>query len=1094
MLKLDHILLTFLIFTCLLVSFVIVGLVIEPAYASSSSMETYQEYYRTGGNRNQVPETWQEFRDDGYGFEIAYPPAVNQKSIPNQNSLNAGLGFPRDTPVWEFRIATDRYFQQTNLLQASVVIHVSTDLERRDTCLEPNRGNAADLPEKKLPVVEINGIEFWKEMSREGGMGESYEVVSYRTLANQACYEITQLVKTINLDVLPEGSRTSYNRDGVFLILDQVVNSFHFLEAKPEFPERTYPIPKELELAVEKSSPENVDGLDVSHWQGDIRWGKVGDAGYVFAFVKGTEGVGWTDSRFVENMENGPNSGVVRGVYHFARPDLGNSGQDEAEYFLSVAGDYLESGYLRPVLDLEVRGSLDKNSLSDWVLDWMQTVENQTGIPPLIYTNLHYINYYLTNAVTEYDLWIAYWTCDPTITFNIPPTGKWADWAFWQYSAPSLCGDSYVSGVQYVVDKNIFNGVESGLAEYDAASPLWVSLISDSYQAPAPYYADLTADVNGDASGLIDFAIWWDCPVLEAELDLVEASCGELPDPPAGECQKNDFGQRCLEMDQEVVLAEYTYQHIGNFIPKVIVERGGNPPVEDRYHISTINPILGMTVTPPSPGAGIPELPFEIEVDVTARTSVGGALQVDVYAEENTASLDSGCVQIPGDQLVTERYPLSIAGDDGGDVPYLIYARYRAAGDCPIEDTSPDDVAADYLISWPYPEIHVEGQGNPINNGELIVSSENGTNFGATALNAAPVVRVFTIKNTGSLELELSSDPVVMLTDDPVNAFSMDAAGGPVNLLPGESLDFEISFDPQEIGDQAAQVTITSNDANENPYVFSIQGRGVNPASLGMGGDFDGDQDSDMGVFRPQNGRWIIVGQEEISWGGSSDWPVPGDYDGDGRYEKAVWRPSNGYWYIKQESGYTSIWWGNSDSIPVQGDYDGDGAFDVAVIDPNTGFWHIRDIGSFNFYQAGDIPVPCDYDGDGSTDIAVYRPSNGYWYIRGQTSMWWGFETDIPLPGDYNGDGICDKTIWRPDNGYWYTRWNTGYSSVWWGLSEDIPVPGDYDGNGEIDPAVIRPATGVWYVRDPDLSVVIYSPGDFPLLARDTNGDGDPWD
>jgi hypothetical protein len=60
-------------------------------------------------------------------------------------------------------------------------------------------------------------------------------------------------------------------------------------------------------------------------------------------------------------------------------------------------------------------------------------------------------------------------------------------------------------------------------------------------------------------------------------------------------------------------------------------------------------------------------------------------------------------------------------------------------------------------------------------------------------------------------------------------------------------------------------------------------------------------------------------------------------------------------------------------------------------------------------------------------------------------------------------------------------------------LSTDIPVPGDYDGDGDSDFAVIRPSSNTWYVRDPAITLVYYAAGDFPLPARDTNGDLDPW-
>ena len=193
-----------------------------------------------------------------------------------------------------------------------------------------------------------------------------------------------------------------------------------------------------------------VQGIDVSHHQGSVDWIQVYTAGYRFAFVKASEGVGWIDPNFEANMENGRDAGLLMGAYHFARPDLGNNPVDEAEYFISVASEYLGQCYLRPVLDLEKGASLGKDVLSNWVHIWMETVKNETGIEPILYVNNNYANNYLDEFLTKYDLWIAHWTYDLS---SSPNTGIWDSWSFWQYSdkgsVPGIVGD---------VDLDLFNG------------------------------------------------------------------------------------------------------------------------------------------------------------------------------------------------------------------------------------------------------------------------------------------------------------------------------------------------------------------------------------------------------------------------------------------------------------------------------------------------------------------------------------------------------------------------------------------------------------------------------------------------------------
>jgi GH25 family lysozyme M1 (1,4-beta-N-acetylmuramidase) len=198
-------------------------------------------------------------------------------------------------------------------------------------------------------------------------------------------------------------------------------------------------------------------GLDVSSYQGTINWTQVKAAGYVFAWAKASEGVGLTDSKYVSNATNGVSAGVKMGAYHFSRPE-NNTGVAEANYFVSVAGAYITSCELPPVLDLEDPPSgpalttyFTSAQLTTWVQDWMTTVKNATGINPILYTNGS-IASYLNSSLTTYKLWIA----DPDNSSSAPPTniGVWPTWAFKQYSWTTNVPGITTGGV----DADVFNG------------------------------------------------------------------------------------------------------------------------------------------------------------------------------------------------------------------------------------------------------------------------------------------------------------------------------------------------------------------------------------------------------------------------------------------------------------------------------------------------------------------------------------------------------------------------------------------------------------------------------------------------------------
>lgn len=116
------------------------------------------------------------------------------------------------------------------------------------------------------------------------------------------------------------------------------------------------------------------------------------------------------------------------------------------------------------------------------------------------------------------------------------------------------------------------------------------------------------------------------------------------------------------------------------------------------------------------------------------------------------------------------------------------------------------------------------------------------------------------------------------------------------------------------------------------------------------------------------------------------------DYDGDDRTDVSVFRPGNGTWYLQQsQNGFSAVQFGQSTDVIVPGDYDGDGRTDVAVFRPSNNAWYIqrsRDgFYTFQFGQNGDKVAPGDYDGDGRIEIAVLRPSTGYVYSKYRTKV-----------------------------------------------------------------------------------------------------------
>lgn len=275
---------------------------------------------------------------------------------------------------------------------------------------------------------------------------------------------------------------------------------------------------------------------------------------------------------------------------------------------------------------------------------------------------------------------------------------------------------------------------------------------------------------------------------------------------------------------------------------------------------------------------------------------------------------------------------------------------------------------------------------------------------------------------------------------------------------------------------------------------FTVNQRGGDPAPNAVL-DFDGDAKSDYSAIENVSGQMIwhnfktTNGYTATNFGlFADDIPVPGDYDGDGQTDIAVWRNSNGdYYYLESSTGtFRAVHFGaTGDNPKVAQDYDGDGKTDFAVTRKENGLlvWYIlRSTAGFmgqHFGLENDRALHGgDFDGDGKDDIAVYRPapSNTFFILKSSDGQVTGANfgvstTDTPVPGDFDGDGKADIAVWRSTDGVWYYLRSSdgGFAGYAFGMAGDLPTPGDYDGDGKTDFSVWRPnaspgQSGIFYI------------------------------
>src|SRR5260370_4539420 len=192
-------------------------------------------------------------------------------------------------------------------------------------------------------------------------------------------------------------------------------------------------------------------GIDVSHYQRKIDWGAVAGPGVQCCFIKATEGGRDVDASFKGHWQGAATAGLIRGAYHFFRPQAPVS--TEAALFAHTLGE-LQPGDLRPALDLEGTAGWADTPPADrapLALNMLQAIECRLGVTPIVYTSPWFATEMLKSVPTlaRFPIWIAQYTQE--LRPNVPK--PWNTWNFWQHSQ-----SGNVPGISGFVDLDRFQG------------------------------------------------------------------------------------------------------------------------------------------------------------------------------------------------------------------------------------------------------------------------------------------------------------------------------------------------------------------------------------------------------------------------------------------------------------------------------------------------------------------------------------------------------------------------------------------------------------------------------------------------------------
>ncbi|WP_315913034.1 GH25 family lysozyme [Arthrobacter sp. lap29] len=215
-------------------------------------------------------------------------------------------------------------------------------------------------------------------------------------------------------------------------------------------------------------------GLDVSGWQKNVDWAAVKKSGAKFTYIKTSEGP-WTLNDYFNQQYNGSTAaGLLRGGYHFARPNLSN-GASQAQVMLESGGGWSADGItLPPALDIEDNPYVasDKTNncygmtppqLVRWIQDFASTIKAKAGTDALIYTSYYFWQECLGGSsafANSNPLWIAaYYASSPWMP------GKWPQYTIWQY-ADNFADQGQQIPATFPGDQNVFNGSMDQLRKF----------------------------------------------------------------------------------------------------------------------------------------------------------------------------------------------------------------------------------------------------------------------------------------------------------------------------------------------------------------------------------------------------------------------------------------------------------------------------------------------------------------------------------------------------------------------------------------------------------------------------------------------------
>lgn len=201
--------------------------------------------------------------------------------------------------------------------------------------------------------------------------------------------------------------------------------------------------------ALEPSSDQIYEGVDVSAWQGRIDYQSLRNAGIDVVYMKTSQGNDYIDPYFKTNYTNAKENGLRVGFYHYVTARNVEDAINEARFFANVISGTTPD--CRLAMDFEALSGLSVEEINDISKAFLTELVEITGKECVIYSDAYNAEAKFDQELADkYPLWVAEYGVNEPIS-----NGKWQSWVGFQYTS-----NGEVAGISGRVDRDKYtNGI-----------------------------------------------------------------------------------------------------------------------------------------------------------------------------------------------------------------------------------------------------------------------------------------------------------------------------------------------------------------------------------------------------------------------------------------------------------------------------------------------------------------------------------------------------------------------------------------------------------------------------------------------------------